>query len=29
MGVYMVKLVGSGKFSVSMTECDVVSNVEM
>ena len=29
MGVYIVKFVGSGRSSVSMTECNVVINVEM
>ena len=27
--VYMVKFLGSGRSSVSMTECNVVINVEM
>ena len=29
MGVHMVKFVGSGRSSVSMTECNVVINVEI
>ena len=29
VGVYMVKFVGSGRSSVSMTECNVVIDVEV